>query len=149
MRPSPHAQTTARGMLELTPVSALMTPNPVSIRHGVTVAEAALVLANRAVGAALVIDDDRAVGVVSRSDILRAVNAEADGAAVRGVMSPAVIAVQPNADALQACELMVRCAVRRVFVVDESGAPVGVVSAADLFRTLRVLWGEPAGPARG
>jgi arabinose-5-phosphate isomerase len=137
-------------MLELTPVSALMTPNPVSIHHGVTVRDAALVLANRAVGAALVVDDDgRAVGVVSRSDVLRALNAEADGAAVRGVMSPAVIAVQPNADAFQASEVMVRCAVRRVFVVDDNGVPVGVVSATDLFRALKVHWGQAAGPAAG
>jgi CBS domain-containing protein len=133
-------------MLELTPVSALMTPNPVSVHHGATVREAALVLAGRAVGAALVVDDGgRAVGVVSRADVFRAVNAEADGAAVRGVMSPAVIAVQPNADVLQASEVMVRCAVHRVFVVDASGAPVGVVSATDVFRALKGYWGDAAG----
>jgi CBS domain-containing protein len=132
-------------MLELTPVSKLMTPNPFPVPHGTTVREAALVLADRGVGAAMVVDDaGRPIGVVSRSDVLRAVNAGADGAAVRGVMSPAVIAVQPDADALQASEVMVRCAVRRVFVTNEDGAPLGVVSATDLFRALKAFWGELA-----
>jgi hypothetical protein len=36
--------------------------------------------------------------------------------------------------------------VRRVFVVDGEGVPVGVVSTTDLFRGLRDLWGGPAAP---
>jgi predicted transcriptional regulator len=98
----------------------------------------------------VVVDHDgRAVGVVSRSDVLGAVNAEADGA-VRGVMSPTVIAVQPDPHALQASDVMVRCAVSRVFVTGEDGAPLGVVSATDLFRALKAFWVEPgSGPAAG
>jgi predicted transcriptional regulator len=85
----------------------------------------------------------RAVGVLSRSDVLLAVDAGVDGAPVREVMSPAVIAVQPDAVALQAAVVMIRCMVRRVFVVDEDGTPVGVVSTTDLLRALKTLWGEP------
>jgi CBS domain-containing protein len=62
-------------------------------------------------------------------------------------MSPGVIAVQANSDALQASEIMTRCMVRRVFVVDDDGVPVGVVSATDLFRGLMALWGEALVPA--
>jgi CBS domain-containing protein len=36
---------------------------------------------------------------------------------------------------------MVQHMVRRVFVVDRDGVPVGVVSTTDLFRGLRALWG--------
>ena len=80
MPPAPQIPTTARGWLEGTPVRALMTPDPVSIHHGRTVREAAIALADRAAGAALVVDDDGTpVGVVSRSDVLRAVTAGADG----------------------------------------------------------------------
>jgi hypothetical protein len=37
MSPSPYAPTTGRGMLELTSVSKLMTPDPVPLPHGSTV----------------------------------------------------------------------------------------------------------------
>jgi hypothetical protein len=33
-----------------------------------------------------------------------------------------------------------------VFVVDDDGVPVGVVSATDLFRGLLSLWGEAVPP---
>jgi predicted transcriptional regulator len=145
MTPFPLAPTTTRTRLEDVRVRDLMTPNPVSVRHGIPVREAAAFLADRGVGAAPVVNDaGRAVGVISRSDVLLAVDAGVDGAPVREVMSPAVIAVQPDADALQAAVLMIRCMIRRVFVVDEDGTPVGVVSTTDLLRALKAIWVESA-----
>jgi CBS domain-containing protein len=138
--PGPHAS-----RLESVPVRDLMTPNPVSVRHGITVREAAAFLADRDIGAAPVVNDaGRAVGVLSRSDVLLAVSAGVDGAPVREVMTPLVIGVPPDATALEACEQMVRHLVRRVFVLDGEGVPVGVVSSTDLLRRLSDLWGEPA-----
>jgi CBS domain-containing protein len=61
-------------------------------------------------------------------------------------MTPSVIAVPPDATALDVTDAMVRHMVRRVFVVDGEGVPVGLVSTTDLFRGLRVLWGGPALP---
>ena len=148
MPPMPRAPNVRRTQLEDLRVCDLMTPNPVSLRHGLTVREAATFLAERGIGAAPVVNDaGRAVGVLSRTDVLLAVNAGLDGAPIREVMSPGVIAVQPNADALQASEIMTRCMVRRVFVVDDDGVPVGVVSATNLFRGLMTLWGEALAPA--
>jgi predicted transcriptional regulator len=49
----------------------LMTPNPLSIRQNATVKEAAAFLSDREISAAPVIDDaGRAVGVLSRADIV-------------------------------------------------------------------------------
>ena len=143
MPPIALAPTTTRAGLERVRVRDLMTPNPVSVRHGISVREAAAFLADRGIGAALVADDaGRAVGVLSRSDVLLAVEAGVDRAPVREVMSPAVIAIQPDAAALQAAVVMIRCMVRRVFVVDEDGTPVGVVSTTDLLRALKTVWGD-------
>lgn len=143
MPPKPLAPKACRTSLEDVRVSEVMTPNPVSVRHGITVREAAAFLAERGIGAAPVVNDaGRAVGVLSRSDVLLAVNAGLEGAPVREVMSPGVIAVQPDAHALQASEVMLRCTVRRVFVVDDDGVPVGVVSVTDLFRGLTTVWGQ-------
>ena len=139
----PLAPMTRPTPLEGVRVCDLMTPNPISVRHGIAVRDAAAFLAEHGIGAAPVVNDaGRAVGVLSRSDVLLAATAGVEGAPVREVMSPGVIAVQPNADARQAFEVMTRCMVRRVFVTDDEGVPVGVVSADDLFRAVLGVWGE-------
>ncbi len=143
MPPVPLSPGTRRAGLEDVRVRDVMTPDPVFVRHEITVREAAAFLADREIGAALVFaDDGRAVGVVTRSDVLNAVNAGVEERPVSQVMSPAVIAVHPDADALQAFTIMARCAIGRVFVLDDDGAPVGVVSATDLLRSLKARWCE-------
>ncbi len=148
MHPTPHAYGTRPSGLEGVRVGDLMTPNPVSIRHRASVREAARFLAGRGVGAAPVVNDaGRAVGVLSRFDVLLAVNAGVAGAPVREVMTPSVIAVRPHTDALAD---MVRHLVRRVFVVDDGGVPIGVVTLTDLCRALAAEWagpGLPLGPS--
>ena len=139
----PLAPNAHRSRLEDLRVRDLMTTNPLSVRHGITVREAAVFLAEQGIGATPVVNDaGRAVGVLSRSDVLLAVNAGVEGAPVREVMTPGIIAVHPDAHALQVSEIMIRCMVRRVFVTDDDGVPVGVVSLTDLFRGLMGLWGE-------
>jgi CBS domain-containing protein len=141
----PLAPTARRTRLEDLRVRELMTPSPVSVRHGITVRDAAAFLAERGIGAAPVVNDaGRAVGVLSRSDVLLAVNAGVDAAPVREVMTPPVIAVRPDDTALDVSDAFVLHMVRRVFVVDGDGVPVGVVSTTDLFRGLTTLWGKAA-----
>lgn len=143
----PHAPGIRRNHLEKVRAADLMTPNPVSVRREMSVREAALFLHGRGIGAAPVVNDaGRAVGVLSRSDVLLAVSAGVDTAPVREVMTPSVIAVPPDATALDVTDAMVRHMVRRVFVTDDEGVPVGVVSTTDLFRVFRVVWGGPILP---
>ena len=144
----PLAPNAHRSRLEDLRVRDLMTANPLSVRHGITVREAAVFLAEQGIGAAPVVNDaGRAIGAFSRSDVLLAVHAGVVGAPVREVMTPGIIAVRPDAHALQVSEIMIRCMVRRVFVTDDDGVPVGVVSLTDLFRGLMTLWGEAPAPA--
>jgi CBS domain-containing protein len=132
----------------------LMTPDPKSIRRDATVAEAIAFLAGRGFGAAPVIDAaGRPVGVVSRTDLLRSqrqATVHVRGAPGRGsaavevgdpaqvweVMTPAVFSVGLDTPARTVVESMLELNVRRVFVVDEAGVLVGVVSAFDVLRHL-------------
>lgn len=124
-------------------VRDLMTSDPVAFGPGITVREAAGILGDRGIGAAIVVNDHgRAIGVMSRLDVVNAVIAGAEEQPVREAMTSAVIAVQPDTDALHAALLMARCNVYRVFVLDEDSRPVGVVSTTDLLRGLKVLWKE-------
>jgi CBS domain-containing protein len=133
----------------------LMTADPKSVRQDATVAEVAAFLSTRGFSAAPVIDEaGRPVGVVSRTDLLhhhgqRAVRllaaplARGDGGAepsdrapVRDVMTPAVFCVHADTPAVKVVEKMLALNVRRLFVVDDAGVLVGVVSAFDVLRGL-------------
>jgi CBS domain-containing protein len=140
---APHARIAAE----------IMTPDPLSIRQDATVAEATAFLGTRGFSAAPVIDDaGRPLGVVSRTDLLqrqgrRAVHAVdgpgapgnrvgRDDTPVRDVMTPAVFCVRPGTTVAKAVEKMLALNVRRLFVVDDAGVLVGVVSAFDVIRGL-------------
>src|SRR5271168_1226174 len=71
MRGTETAPTTDRLVLKAQTAADLMSLNPVSIRYKATVAEATALLTDRGFSAAPVIDEaGRAVGVVSRTDLL-------------------------------------------------------------------------------
>lgn len=132
----------------------LMTPDPQSLRREATVAEAAAFLCTRGFSAAPVIDESgRPVGVVSRTDLLihkgqRAVRMLGATNQVEGwvepfgpspvgdVMTPAVFCVSVDTPAAKVVEKLLALNVRRLFVVDDAGVLVGVVSAFDVLRGL-------------
>lgn len=133
----------------------LMTTNPQSLRRDATVAEAAAFLTTRGYSAAPVVDEaGRPVGVVSRTDLLRhygrtavhllaappgrsGVGAEPDGSTpVEDVMTPGVYCVHADTPAARVVNKMLLQNVRRLFVLDDAGVLVGVVSAFDVLRGL-------------
>jgi len=139
-----------------------MTPNPVSIRADATPEEAVAFLVDSGFSAAPVIDEaGRPVGVISRTDVVvyhrqrlllpaaapyyfesadeiaAAVGEERAAACVADVMTPAVFSVAPHLPLGEVAGQMTELHVHRLFVVDDSGVLVGVVSALDLLRHLR------------
>lgn len=67
---------------------------------------------------------------------------EADRTWVRDIMTPAVFSVAPETPALTVVEEMLAMKVHRLFVVDNGGVLIGVISAFDV---LRHLWSEREG----
>jgi len=61
-----------------------------------------------------------------------------DKTRVRDLMTPAVFSVTPDAPADKVVKEMLALRVHRLFVVDSNGVLVGVVSALDVLRHLRV-----------
>jgi CBS domain-containing protein len=137
----------------------LMTDNPVSINEDATLREAAAFLTRRSISAAPVINDaGRPVGVLSRTDIVRfssglsdapqtlgefideakrlSDSTHLDSVAVRQVMTPVVQSVSLDTSLEEVCERMLDHKVHRVFVTDEAGILVGVISALDVLRCL-------------
>ncbi len=126
--------------------SEMMTANPVSLREEASIADAIELFTRRRISAAPVIDEaGRPVGVLSRTDILvhdrenkglSAPQAEGPRMCVRDIMTPVVFCVSPEAPAHRVVREMVNLKVHRLFVVEDQGTLVGVISVLDVLRHL-------------
>ena len=137
--------TRTRLTLEADTAADLMSANPISLRAEATVRQALALLTEHNYGAAPVIDEaGRPIGVLSRSDLLvhdrekgEHPDAERDDATrVRDLMTPTVLSVKPGAPVRQVVGEMLSLKVHHLFVVDNSGALVGVISPYDILRYL-------------
>ena len=116
-------------------VSQIMTPDPDTARLQDTLQVVAAKMNNGDYGSMPVIDGGRLVGVVTDRDL--AIRVVADGrdpnaCKVRDVMSADVRTCRENDDVDDVMDLMGREQVRRVPIVDDRGALVGVVAQADV-----------------
>ncbi len=145
-------------------VESVMTKRLVSLHPADGMRRAAAVFLDKGISGAAVVRGGRAVGVLTKTDLIRyereRAGAAADGAmrtldtlenVARGAgfheepgedvvsrwMTPAVFTVRRDASLAAAAEAMVRRRIHRLFVEDaRSGRLVGVVTSFDLLRTL-------------
>ncbi|WP_152191878.1 CBS domain-containing protein [Georgenia satyanarayanai] len=114
-------------------VAESMTPNPTTIEANRTVRDAADLLASGDVGAVVVVDDGKVVGIVTDRDIV--VRIVATGRSpedpVRQACSQDLVTTTPDTDAAEAVRLMRERAVRRIPVL-QGGSLVGILSIGDL-----------------
>jgi len=115
-------------------VRDIMTPHPLGVDAGQTLAETARIMRDSGIGVVLVVNGETLVGVVTDRDLV--VRGLAAGAGpdspVGPLCSPRLVSVTADADLAEA-ELLVReNAVRRLPVVEDGGQVVGVMSLSDL-----------------
>ncbi len=122
--------------------SDLMTPGPVSLHASATLDQATKFLIERGFGAAVVIDDaGHPLGVVTKTDVLvharqRKPGLEPDDTPVTDFMTPAVFSVRPKTPAHSVVEQLLALNVHHLFVSDEAGIIVGVISPVDVLRCM-------------
>lgn len=121
----------------------VMTINPMSISRSAMIADASDFLTAKGVSAAPVIDEaGRPVGVVSLADIVRHVRliassaSEFGNATVEKVMTPVVYSARLDTPLMSVIDHLLECKVHRLFVVDEHGVLIGVISTLDVLRSL-------------
>lgn len=110
---------------------------PVTIRRDATVLEAVRVMLDNAVGAALVLEDGRAVGVFTERDVMGKVMAERRDPAttkVAAVMTSPVFTIPAEAEPAAALELMLDKHIRHVPLVDVQRRVIGILSMRYLMR---------------
>lgn len=116
-------------------VAELMTTNVTALQVETTLDKAALIMREQDIGDVIVVDADRLVGVVTDRDIVvRAIaeSREPSTTTVGSIVSRDMVTVLPGDAAADAARLMRDRAVRRLLVVTEEGALVGVLSIGDL-----------------
>jgi CBS domain-containing protein len=124
-------------------IQEIMTKDPATVTPGTTVRDAAKLMQREDTGILPVVESEgtkRLVGVVTDRDIAIRVVAEGrDGnTRVSDVMSTGRLAtLRPDADVDEAMNTMADEQVRRVPIVDERGALVGIVAQADVVRKTR------------
>ncbi len=109
-----------------------------AISPDATVYEALEMMADKDVGALLVMEGDRLVGIFSERDYARRCilrNRRSKETRVRELMTQDVITITPSTTIDEAMEIMTRHRIRHLPVV-EDGKVVGVVSIGDIVKTV-------------
>ena len=110
----------------------VMTSNPRTVSPEDTIQNAARIMRDEDTGVVPVVENGRAVGIVTDRDIV--VRAVADGQldrSVRDIVSGDVVTARPDMSTKEAAQLMSEHQVRRLPVV-ENERLVGIVSIGDL-----------------
>ena len=115
-------------------VEAHMSRDLVTVRRDELLAGAASRMAERRVGAALVLDGERLIGILTERDVLNAVAAGGvESAIVSGWMTHGPETIEPDDTTEHAAVLMIHGGFRHLPVI-EGGHPVGILSIRDLVR---------------
>ena len=107
----------------------------VSVPPGVTVREAAKAMAEENVGAAVILDGEKLVGLFTERDVLKRVllqDLDVDAVPVTDVMTREIVCAEDSQNVADARWLMTRHHIRHLPVLNSRGDLVGVLSIRDL-----------------
>ena len=116
-------------------VGDVMSQNLLTVDTATSLSDAAARMCDRDVGAILVLDGDRLIGILTERDILRAVAQGSVASDVGAWMTPHPETVEADEPTRQAASIMIHSGFRHLPVLD-GARPVGIVSIRDLMRVV-------------
>ncbi len=123
------------------PVEEVMTKQPQTIGPMVKVDRAAAVMKAKNVGSLVVIEEGKAVGIVTESDIIHKVvakNKKPSEMTVKKIMTSPMITIKPDLDICEAAKLMADTGVRKLPVM-KGKKLVGILTERDILRVSPTL----------
>jgi citrate synthase len=118
-------------------VGEIMSHPPVTVTADETVAAAAERMREQGVGSVVVVEGDRAVGILTERDLVRLAAAGTEATTVADWMTPDPDSVAPDVEVADAFASLAEHGYRHIPVVDD-GRVVGVVSMRDLMRIAQI-----------
>jgi CBS domain-containing protein len=119
-------------------VAEAMRTNIVIVEEGISVAEASLSMYKKGEGCAIVSRQGKPLGIVTEQDVTWKVAAKGldpKSVKVTEIMSTPLIAIDPDADLVEAAKIMKKHKIRRLAVVKKETLH-GILTAADIGRNL-------------
>jgi CBS domain-containing protein len=115
-------------------IAEIMTKDPVTIDSGKLFIDAARLMDEQDIGALIVVENGKCVGLVTERDFLRLAAAGIDTRTtpVKQYMTKPVVNCGPSAKIVEAYMLMRKNKVRHLPVLEKDGRPVGMVTMRDL-----------------
>ncbi|MGE3319898.1 MAG: CBS domain-containing protein [Candidatus Berkiella sp.] len=119
-------------------VSQVMHANPVCVALNATLTTIAKQMKEGDFGTVIVKDNDKALGIITDRDIvIRALikGGNIDTITAKDVMTKTLESCSANDTLVQAADKMKTKKVRRLLVMDEKSAPIGILSLGDIAAT--------------
>jgi len=120
-------------------VGKLTSRRVITVEPDQKLGEVAAILSAKRIKGAPVVEGDRLVGIITQTDIVRAVAENNLDARVRDYMSSPVVTIREDEDMLKAVELMNEKMVGRLVVVDAEGRLVGIITRTDILKYIAGL----------
>ena len=120
-------------------VGGVMSKDVLAVDLNANAKDCARAMMKKGVSCAVITERGAAVGIVTERDLVSKVLAESiepKKVLVRDIMSTPLITTTPNAPLVGAAEVMAQYRIRRLVVVDPTGALAGIVTAGDIARSL-------------
>lgn len=114
-------------------IREIMSRSIVTVKPEITLKEAAKVMSEAHIGSLVVYSDEKIIGILTSSDILKAIAGEKDPSMTfaADVMSKNVQTIGPDKDIKDAVDVMMKHRIKKLPVVND-GKLVGLVTTSDI-----------------
>lgn len=120
-------------------VSEIGTNNLIMLSPENTIREAASIFNENTINGAPIIVDNIVVGMLTVTDLVRAISQQKEDSNVSDVMSDKVVSVNKNMRIANAVEIMYKHKIGRLIITDDNNNPIGIVTRTDLIESMTNL----------
>lgn len=111
----------------------------ITIKPDISIKEAARTLTSENIEGAPVLEGNNVVGVLTLSDIAKAIAQDKEGMKVKDIMTSSIITVEGDMMIAEAVDVMNQNNIGRLIVTDEKGLPSGIITRTDLLNKIAAL----------
>ncbi|WP_414469171.1 CBS domain-containing protein [Methanobacterium sp. ACI-7] len=120
-------------------VMQVASQNLITLEHNMDVKEASWILSNNGIDGAPVVENKEVIGILTLSDITKAIANEKETYKIEDIMSKHIITVEEGIFISDAIEIMNKNKIGRLIVVNDDKLPVGIVTKTDILNEIAGL----------